>query len=401
MRSFFSNAFLMYVLNGLSTVVLGAVLPAMLQHYHASYIVGGQIMLFQFIGFLAGVGAASAAIHRIGHRATLLTASAAMGLGELLMGTLPPLPVVAVLCFLNGFGLGAMQTTIAASVMEWYEGRRAVVMSRLEVAFGLGALLMPLFASWLLAIRQWPYAFTVPGGLALLFGVMWLFVRLDGSGNGASGPGDAQSGRAEMTRRTGVVVLALFLAMTFLYVGIESSVNGFLPAIFMPYLHASASTASLTITVFWSAMVLGRTLTGRIVRKVPYARFLLWSISLAIALLMGLTAWRNAAFFYAMIFLVGLAMSSMFALIMVFANHTFAGRTRLITSLVTAFAGLGGAALPVAVGWLMDALPVVVVIWSIALFMLALLVVLLAIMRIASTPPESSGASGDGRVRPA
>ena len=65
MRSFFFNAFLMYVLNGLSTVVLGAVLPAMLLHYHASYIVGGQVMLFQFIGFLAGVGAASSAIHRV------------------------------------------------------------------------------------------------------------------------------------------------------------------------------------------------------------------------------------------------------------------------------------------------------------------------------------------------
>lgn len=400
MRSFFPNAFLMYVLNGLSTVVLGAVLPVMLLHYHASYIVGGQVMLCQFIGFLAGVGVASSAIHRIGYRATLVTASVAMGLGELLTGTLPPLPVVAVLCFLNGFGLGAMQTTIAASVMEWYEGRRAVVMSRLEVAFGLGALLMPLFASWLLAIGQWPYAFTVPGGVALAFGAMWLSVRLDGRGAGGAGPGDAHSGRSEMTRRTGVVVLTLFLVMTFLYVGIESAMNGFLPVIFIAYLHASASTASLTITVFWSSMVMGRTLTGRIVRKVPYARFLLWSISLAVVLLMGLTAWRDTAFFYIMIFLVGLAMSSIFALIMVFANHTFAGRTRLITSLVTAFAGLGGAALPVAVGWLMDTLPVVAVVWSIALFMLVLLVVLLAIMRISSAPPEDT-VSGDGRVRPA
>lgn len=394
MRSFFSNAFLMYVLNGLSTVVLGAVLPAMLTHYHASYVVGGQIMLFQFIGFLAGVGVTSFAVHRIGHRATLLTASAAMGLGELVMGTLPPLPLVGAMCFLNGFGLGAMQTTIASSVMEWYEGRRAVVMSRLEVAFGLGALLMPLFASRLLAVHEWPYAFSIPGALALVLGALWLFVRMDKKENHSAGPRDAESGRSQVTGRARLVVLALFLAMTFLYVGIESALNGFLPAIFMPYLHQSASAASLTITVFWTAMVLGRMLTGRMVRKVPYAIYLLWSISMAFALLAGLTLWRDAAFFYVMIFLVGLAMSGIYALILVFANHMFAGRTRLVTSLVTAAAGLGGAALPVVVGWLMDELRVVEVIWSIAMFTLVLLAVLVAILRVAPAPTGPTDAGG-------
>ncbi len=400
MRSFFTNAILMYVLNGLAQVVLGAVLPAMLAHYRASYVVGGQIMLFQFTGFLAGVGVTSLAIHRIGHRATLLTASAAMGLGGLVMGGLPPLPVVAAMCFLNGFGLGAMQTTIASTVMEWYEGRRAVVMSRLEVAFGTGALLMPLFASRLLVVHEWPYAFSIPGVLALVFGAFWLFVRMNGGGDAAvrPGDGDAESGRPQVAGQARLAVLALFLAMTFLYVGIESALNGFLPAIFIPYLHESASAASLTITVFWSAMVLGRMLTGRIVRKVSYARFLLWSISLAFALLMSLTLWRNTVFFYVMIFFVGLAMSGMFALILVFTNHMFAGRTRLVTSLVTAFAGLGGAALPVVVGWLMDEVRVVEVIGSIAMFMLMLLAVLLVILRIVSAARGHTGADGGGPV---
>jgi len=385
MRPFVWTACIMYGMNGLSTVILGAVLPSLLLHYGASYATGGQIMLLQFVGFLAGVAASSLLVHRIGHRATLVLSSLCIAVGEIGIGILPALPVVAVMSFLSGFGLATTQTTVASSIMEWFEGRRAVVMSRLEVAFGVGALVMPLAASRLIAVHAWASGFWMIGLFSLLFALVWPFVPIRPKAHTDEGPLDAPSLVSQATGRGAkAMLLTLFLAMIFLYVGIESCLNGFLPSMFIPYLGQPTSAASLAIAVFWTAMVIGRTLTGWIVRKVPYARFLLWSIGTTLLLLMGLPLWRNATFAYIAIFLVGLAMSGIFAITMVFTNHAFPGQARKITILVTAFAGLGGAALPALLGWLMDHLPIIQELWSIAGFTFLLLASLIAILLLES-----------------
>lgn len=56
-------------------------------------------------------------------------------------------------------------------------------------------------------------------------------------------------------------------------------------------------------------------------------------------------------------------MAAICSVVMVYANHTFPGMTRIITSLVTACAGAGGAVFPAIVGYAMDRLPTPGVLW--------------------------------------
>jgi MFS transporter, FHS family, glucose/mannose:H+ symporter len=391
MNAYVWTACIMYGINGLSTVILGVVMPSLLAYYASSYATGGQMILLQFIGFLAGVAVSSILVRRIGHKAMLVLGSLCIAVGTIGIGILPSLPVVAAMCFLNGSGLSITQTTVASAIMEWFEGSRAVIMSRLEVAFGVGALVMPLVGSLLIADHSWSLGFLMVGFLSLLFSFVWLLVPLHPEKKTEQEYMDAPSlafrtsGRGART-----FSLVLFLTMIFLYVGIESCLNGFLPSMFILHLGQPESSASFAIAIFWTSMVIGRTLTGWVIRKIPYASFLLWSIGATLVFLMGLTVWRNVIFGYCVIFLIGLSMSGIFAITMVFANHAFPGQARVVTGLVTAFAGLGGAALPALLGWLMDFLPIIQVFWSIAGFTFLLLMSLIALLLLDFTGRRST-----------
>jgi FHS family glucose/mannose:H+ symporter-like MFS transporter len=373
MGAFVWMASVMYAMSGLSNVALGCVLTLLLRHYGVSYTMGGQLVLLQFMGFLVGVSISSLLVRAFGRRWTLVIACLCITIADLVTGALPPLPILAAMCFLNGFGISCTEATIASTIMEWFVGRRAVVMSRLEVAFGVGSVIMPLVTSGFIAINNWTLGFWTVGLLSLLIGLSWFFVPIRPQTRVGEGPRDAPSVAPQVT---GIgaksTLLALFLGIIFMYVGIESCLNNFLPSLFISYVRIGEGTASVTVTVFWISMVIGRALTGWVVRKVPYSPFLLWSIGTTLLLLAALSIWRNAIFAFIVVFLVGLSMSGIFVITMVFANHSFPGHEQRITRLVTAFAGLGGAMVPGLFGWFMDHLSIAKSLWCLTGFTLLL-----------------------------
>ncbi len=381
--AYVAMAFLMYVMNGLANVSMGSVLPLLMRHYDVSYAMGGQWVFLQFSGFLVGVWISSLLVRCIGPRMTLIVASLSIAIAELAIGFLPSPPLIAIMCLLNGFGLASTQTTIATSIMQWFEGRRAVVMSRLEVAFGLGSLLMPVIASALISMHIWAVGFWSVALISLALGVSWLFVPINPESDAKSGPRDAQTVVPHLSgTKEKLTLMILFLSMIFVYVGLESCLNNFLPSIFVSYVKVNVNTASLTVTVFWISMVIGRTLTGWVVRKVPYVQFLLWSIVGTLLLLTALPIWHSGLFAFSAIFLVGLTMSGIFVITLVYANHAFPDQSGVITKLVTAFAGIGGAAVPGLFGWLMDRFSVRDSMWFLTGFTLILLIQLIVIIRV-------------------
>jgi len=371
--SFVWAACLMYFASGLATVILGGVLPPLLLHYHAAYATGGALVFYQFVGFLIGVPTASVIIHRFGYKGVLIGAALCISVALCGIALLPSIPVVYVLCVLNGFGIAATETGAATYTMESFVGRRAVIMSYLEVAFGLGALCMPALSSVLIAWQKWPLVFIIAGCLALIGAVGWMSISLNTSQeheliNEQSGAAKDALNASPIAhnRWSKVMMLSLFLAMIFLYVGVESSLSSFLPAIFIPYLHELPYLASLSVATFWLSMVIGRAATGWIVRKVPYDKFLLWSMIGTVVTLAGLTASRDALLCYTLVFLLGLFMSGIFSIAMVYANHAIPESARLVTSLVTVCAGLGGAVIPPLVGYSLDHVAIIGVLWIIA-----------------------------------
>lgn len=341
----------LYLMNGMSTVALGSVMPLAVQHLHLTYVFGSDLVFLQFVGYWIGVPLSSLAVRRLGYRgaivlSSLLTAAASAGLTAWLQ------PAVYLACSLaNGVGMALMQATVSTSLVEWFPSRRAVIMSRTEAAFGLGCVLGPLCASACIAAGAWRANFVWAAAAAAALAVLSIFTPLEAR-DAHEGPRDAHTDAIHLERRRDrALVLTLFMLCIVVYVGVESCVNNFLPAVFMAHFGVPATAASVTVSTFWSAMVVGRMATGWIARKLPYRPYLVLATLGTLITTAAMVMTESAALGYIECVFLGLFMSGIYVVTLVFANHAFPDLTGLITRLVTFFAGLGGATLPYAFGW--------------------------------------------------
>lgn len=356
MRSFAFASYALYFLGGMVITAIGAVLPQLLAYYHLSYTVGGQLVLFGSVGFIIGVPLSSFFGKWLSDKALLSAAAFTVAAAQIGILLLPPVGWVFFFNFLSGVGVASIETIVATLMMEVFIGRRAVAMSYLEVSFGVGALLMPAVASFLIAHNGWRFSFVFTSLVALVLAIVWKMISFSKENVEVGKPLDASSDPPPKIHSAKMrwLVLSLFTFMIFMYTGIEESLNNFLSSIFISYLGEVPYYASLSIGIFWMAMVIGRVAVGLVIRKVTYGGYLFGSIIGALVCLIGFILLKNAFAGYGFVALMGLAMSGMYSITMVFANHSLPGFARLVTSMITAFAGLGSAVLPAIIGYTMD-----------------------------------------------
>lgn len=101
-------------------------------------------MLFlQFLGFLVGVLLSPSMTAKMGRKWMLTLALICIVAAYLLLGWLPSWEIVLLLTVIVGFGSGIIEPSVGAFTIEFTENQKAVAMSKLDVFFALGALLIP------------------------------------------------------------------------------------------------------------------------------------------------------------------------------------------------------------------------------------------------------------------
>lgn len=381
---------LAYLTIGLAQLVVGAVLEPMVHAYGVQYGDGGQLVMNQFLGGLCGTLCAPWLMRLLGRKTLLLGAMALMAAVELAYALQPAWAVMLALGPFAGFGFGMTETVVGASVIIAASDRANVAMSRVEVCFGLGALLIPFASALLIEIDRWRLAFAVVGVLAIVSFVMWAWLWpavLDARSAGrAAETGDAAGHEAPRKRvaaaassRPGAgavrAVLLACAAFFFLYVGFEMSFAHYLPSLLVQGSGIGEATAALALAVFWGGMTIGRLFAGHLADRIGGGAYLtsMCGITAAAIILMG--AFGQAAAMFVLAAVSGLAMSGMFAIALVFATRFAPGMTERTTSLLMACGLLGGAVLPKLTGWALDAGSTDAARWVLALFALLLLAV--------------------------
>lgn len=358
---------LSYFVIGLAHVVLGSILPVLLQHYDQNYSAGGQLIFSQFAGFLAGVLVSPLLNRRFGKRGGIIIATALLLTAEIAYAFLPPWGWMYVIAVAAGFGFGMIEAVIGTIIIGAVTEGTAIAMSRLEVLFGIGALVMPLIASPLIATGAWRLAFLIVAGFSLLSLILWgrghfgnLQRILDERAPRKVSASSHSSLSSTQLPYKGKqwILLGIFILFFFLYVGTEMSLVNFMPAIFIAKLGMTESAAALTVTFFWLAMSTGRLFAGVIAEKISYRVYILSSCLLTLLLLALFPFTENRLAAFIVIMLLGLFMSGIFSIALVFSSKMLPGAEESTPSIMIAAGGVGGALLPLFMGWSMDHLKV-------------------------------------------
>lgn len=391
---------LSYLLTGFTHVILGAVLPELLRHYGGTYSDGGRLVFLEFAGFLCGVLLMPRLSAFLSRRRALLLAALLLGISETCLSLLPPWYLAMGLAAVAGFGFGLTEAGIGTFVLIAAKEKQAVAMSKLEVFFGLGALVMPFISSFLILQGMWRFSFLVLGMSALCLIPVWLrmsFGELDAllaakrggivenlHGSGVKAHGVIRHVHAARYGTSGGIVLGLFICIFFCYVGSEVAIVNYLPSVFSEKLSVSSSTATLSVTAYWLAMVAGRLVAGTIAEKTSYFRFLAVTVAGTIVTLAGLGVVGGLPLSFAFVLASGLLMAGMFAVALIYANRLLpAALTERTSSLLIASGGLGGSLLPLLVGRIMDAFNAQAAVWCVVIAMAAMLALLLTAAGVA------------------
>jgi len=456
-----------YLVVGIGQLVVGTVMEPMVNAYGVQYGDGGQLVMHQFLGGMVGILLAPWLIGKIGKKPLLLTALAVMATAEIVYTMQPSWNWMLVTAPFAGFGFGTTEAVVGAFVIGSAGSNANVAMSRVEVFFSLGALLMPFAGAVLISGGYWHSAFGVVGGLAIAAFAMW-FVwwpkildtpggyaadaqaqalaasdadreRLRGpEGPGQSGQGRDASGlelgsvqgrdesgledsdqlgqgrdasglglsrdekarkpRQRWGRRGSFNVLAACGAFFAIYVGLEMSFLHYLPSLLVQNGGVADSTASLSLSVFWGAMTVGRLVSGQAADRWGGAAYLLATCVAALGFFVWMGGMEGVVGLYLLTFAAGLAMSGMFSVALVFANRAAPGMTEKTTSLLMACGGIGGALLPRVTGWFLDGNGPSATWWLFAIYAMIMLVVAIwAAMAARSSRLRTDGAQAAAR----
>ena len=380
-----------YLLIGVAHIIGGSILEQLIEHYGLSYKDGGQWIMNQFLGFLVGVLFTPAISARFGKRTTVLFAIGMLTLSEAAYSLLLPWGWMLAVAPLAGLGFGMTEAIVGAMIIELHKEGTAAAMSRLETFFGIGALVIPLTAAYLIQQNIWQLSFPILAAMSGIIFVLWLtlsFGKLDDELSAQRSLEKARERKQNTAEHGKAIVwgyskrMLPFLALASLffmfYVGMEMSFSNYLPAILIEHTQASEVAAASTLSVFWGTVAIGRIFAGILADRMGYTKYLLIATAASAIVFCLMTLFDTYLLMLVFIALSGLFFAGLFGIGLVYANSLLPGTTERTTSILVACGGIGGAVFPRITGWFMDQYTISATLWYLA----ALVIILLSLLII-------------------
>ena len=271
-RSLYGGLLTISFLFGANFTAMGAVLPQMIRSFDWSYTAAATVLAAGSFGYFGATFASGFVVRRIGLRVT-----AVIGLGLIagalaLFGATPALLVNVLLHGLAGVGSGCVEVVLNYGAVRMERDGRSQLMNLLHAAFSVGGMLGPLAAARLLdAGAPWQTVFRIiAAGTALA--AIWLallpFHRLDeqpaparpNTRRAADGSAGSPVGGRVSELPLDHLLVALCVALLFIYVGAEVGVSGWIGEYFVSVLGSSPAQGAILVMLFWGGILAGRLL---------------------------------------------------------------------------------------------------------------------------------------------
>jgi MFS family permease len=240
---------------------------------------GSVSLVFSLAGFLYfGLGIVSGPLaDRWGSRRMAVIGMILVGIGLAVASTARSLPEVYAAYGLGvGLGVGCAYVPALGAVQRWFARRRGFASGLAVSGIGVGTLVMPPLASFLIAALGWRDAYLVLGGLAAIVGAgMALMIENDPLDRGLAPDGDPQRSDARSMRPGGASVREAIASRRFAILYAACLICSF--GAFVPFVHLvpyatdhgiPPSTAVLLLGVIGVGSTAGRFFLGGLADRI-------------------------------------------------------------------------------------------------------------------------------------
>ncbi len=243
-----------FVLIGVLQALYGPAIPAFREEFGLSPSAAGLGLSAHFIGGVAGVLLFDRLYGRIGNRRILAGSYLLMAVGAAGFALAPNWPVGLAMALLAGLGFGGIDYGLNQLFAVGFGRRSTALLNILNAHFGVGAILGPVLIA-AVGSEHYPAVF-----LGFALANLPLLLCLRGVRDRAPQPADAarrEAGGGSVLGRSLGSVLAVFVSLYVLHVGIEAGVGGWEPT-HLETVGYGAGVAATATSVYWLMMTVGR-----------------------------------------------------------------------------------------------------------------------------------------------
>ena len=250
-------AFAVTLLGFGSAYTFSAFLTPLEQEFGASR--GEVSLVFSLAGFLYfALGIVSGPLaDRYGARTMAVLGMLLVGAGLVFAGLARTITEVYVAYGLGvGIGVGCAYVPAVGAVQRWFVRRRGFASGLAVSGIGLGTLVMPPLAAWLIELIGWRHAYITLGFAAALLGIAmsWLLVN-DPRDKGLGPDGDPLTAAAASSARAGSTVGEAVRSRQFIGLYAASLACAF--GVFVPFVHLVPYALDLGIAPSSAVLLLG------------------------------------------------------------------------------------------------------------------------------------------------
>ena len=367
-----------FVLIGISAGASGVLLLAQMGDYGVDRAAIGITFFTGSAGFVLAGLSNGALIRRLGIRMALAVGGGAYLLGSLYLVTRPPFPAFLAVPLVTGYATGVLESVLTVYLAGLPDA--TTQLNRLHAFFGVGALLGPVLAAWIVSLTSWRIVCLVLAlicvPLAAGFLVAYPGLRAAGPAAAADGPAalapgtPAPSGSplGDALRDRGVLLGAVMLAV---YVGLEMSLGNWGFSYLVQARALPGAVAGYAVSGYWLGLTVGRFLISPVASRAGAT-----TAGMIYACLAGVTAaatlaWLSpaAALSVTALMLIGFFLGPVFPTTMAIAPRlTQARLAPTAIGVMNAGSVVGAAALP----WLAGAIAQREGIWTLLPFAVTL-----------------------------
>ena len=312
-----------FLLIGWSGLLVPSLIRSVKESFDQSDAGIGLFYLLFSGAWAAGAFGGGLVTERLGRRRVLTLAAALIAVGLIGLGVAPSWATFLVAALPSGLGAGIIDGGGNGLFLDLYPLARGRALNLLHLFFSIGALTAPVTVGVLVENGlEWRSILVATGLAAVPVSVLFGIVRMPGgrrAGTEAPEPPDGSALRARRPRLAAPLLLLAFAIAC--YVASEVGVSSWLVRYLEP---APLSVATLTLTLYWAGIAVGRLISSLLADRFDHRRFTLACAASLTVVLVGAILIPSLPVSIGLFALAGVASGPIFPMIIAIGGSAIA-----------------------------------------------------------------------------